>query len=324
MKALLLLTLFAGCLTQLFSQSAGFDGRPLSIQTVSLFNQRTASRLATKSWKGDWIFRRFRLELVDRELRSIRPDLFLVQESMERQGSTSESDQAILRAGVLQDYEWRRKIVRQYDDTREAESIGAAVALPLKFLSSEAEGDGAFESWQLGASGELVIFSADYEAQPITVAVSNIAVNVPASQWLPLVREKILSRLKRFGHCNKRVILAGSLPGDTEAPGFRDFLEQMQLKDSASGYCQVASNCFTATPVNDIFLATIGDESPQISDRLLFPRSAYVSTSTRSFASPDAENTYGAQFGLKKLWPTQRFGWASAVRLARCDDKAAK
>ena len=100
----------------------GADGQPL--------NQRVPSRLAKKAWKGDWIFRRDRLELVDQGLRNSKPDLLLLQEALARVGSAAESDLAILSAGAIADYDWRQLKVEEYPDTQEVESMAVAAAPP--------------------------------------------------------------------------------------------------------------------------------------------------------------------------------------------------
>src|SRR5690606_23224324 len=94
--AVLLLAFSASsCVTGWFGGGSGFDSRPLSIQTLALYNQRTSSRLSKRAWKGDWIFRRDRLELIDGELRNVRPDILAMLEVMERKSNPSESDKGI-------------------------------------------------------------------------------------------------------------------------------------------------------------------------------------------------------------------------------------
>jgi len=307
----------AGCAFDIFSRSTAFDSRPLTLQTISLFNQRTPSRLAKRSWKGDWIFRRDRLELIDQELKNTKPDVLLLQEMVEKIGSSSESDWRILAAGSLSDYEWRQQQVDEYADTQETEALAVAALLPAKF-----SGDSPLrpETWVMGKDGYLMATSIDYEDQPVTV----FDVQMPAAGsdnsylWYSFVQERILDKLKKQKRCAKRLVVGGYLPGDENARRFAEFVGSLQLKDVSSGFCQIASRCYTATPTNDMFMATVGDESPTRTDRIFVHQSAFIYTSARNFEESDASNHYARDFGLTRLWPTQRFGWVAQVRLARC------
>ena len=103
------------------------------------------------------------------------------------------------------------------------------------------------------------------------------------------------------------------------AENYKKFLDKLQLRDAADGFCQIESKCFTATPINELFMVTVGDESPTRVDRIFVHRSAYVSASFRNFDQAEVQSGYAKDFGLSKLWATQRFGWYSSVRLARCN-----
>jgi hypothetical protein len=331
----------SGCITDLFRRSAGYDQRNLSLQTLALFNQRTPSRLAKRNWKGDWIFRRDRLELVDAELRNVKPDILMLQEAMAKRDSAAENDGSILRAGALADYEWREAMVETYEDTKEWQSMVVALGLGLKFAApppAEAPaGDASSgaaapdpanpdagvnrETWVLGADGYMMAATVDYEGQPVSV----FNVQMPHQRdsdflWYGFVQEKIAERLRRRHLCPKRVVVAGHLPGDEGAKRFGEFVSSLQLKDAAAGFCQIASRCYTATPTNDLFLATVGDESPTRVDRVFLHQSAIIYSSARNFETNDPNNRYAREFGLPRLWPTQRFGWAVSARLARCTD----
>jgi hypothetical protein len=331
-----LLVALSGCMVlSIFSRSAGYDARPLTLQTLSLFNQRTPTRLSKKSWKGDWMFRRDRLELVDSELRDVRPDVLMLQEVLARSGFGAESDRKILMAGSLADYEWRERVVEVYDDTNEQEAMAFALGVPLKFedatpgkvesapeneaAAKPAPSDGGRDSWEMGTGGHLMASTFDYEGQPVDVFNVQMPPQTDSSYlWYAFLQERVMERLKARKHCPKRVVIAGWMPGDEGARRFADFVRTLQIKDAAAGYCQVASNCFTATPTNDIFMATVGDESPQRTDRIFVHESAIIYSSGRNFEDDDASSRYAREFGLARLWPAQRFGWGTQVRLARC------
>lgn len=308
-----------GCVFEFDSQSPGFDRRPISIHSVSFFNQRSLSRLGSKSWKGDWVFRRDRLELIDNSLRAAKPDILIVQELMERSESSSESDIKILAAGVLADYDWRKVEVNKYDDTRESESLAVATALPLRFVSLKPDdATNSVDYFAMGKDGHLMLTSIDYEGQPLTIVNVQFPKEVDGIDWLAFVQERALDRLERMHLCPKRIIVAGYLPGDFAGRSSVNLLNSLQIRDTAQGFCRIEAGCFTATPLNDLFLATVGDESPVRVDRILAHRSANVINSGRIFDNPSFFNYYGSEFGLSKLWPTQRFGWHSSLRFSKC------
>lgn len=311
--------LLGGCITGLFRRSGGFDQRPLTVQALSLFNQRVPSRLVKRSWKGDWIFRRDRLELIDAELRNVKPDLLIAQELMAKLGSTAESDQRILAAGSLGDYEWTTRQVEDYPDTQEVQHMAFALGTSLAFRKLEAD---ERDLWLMGTGGYLAAASFDYEDQPVTVFNVQMPTETDTTYlWYSFVQERVLEWLKRNHSCPKRVIVAGLMPGDEGARRYAEFVRSLQLRDVSAGFCQVASRCFTATPTNDIYMATVGDESPTRIDRIYTHQSALVYTSARNFVDSDPSNRYAREFGLARLWPTQRFGWGAQVRLARCTDE---
>lgn len=368
-----------GCISTLFSRSAGYDSRPLTVQTVSFFNQRTPSRLAKKSWKGDWIFRRDRLDMIDEELRRTKPDILAIQETLAKRGSSAENDRLILKAGALADYEWREATVDEFADTQETQSQAVALGVTLAFKDAQAEREKAeqdaqdgpeglevlvprgpaktadrpteapavqpgspavdpappaptdpgapqpFEaqrdSWVMGAGGFLQAVTIEHEGQSITLFNVQMPPQADASHlWYSFVQERIAERIARDKLCPKRVIVAGFMPADEVAPRYRSFVTALGLKDAARGFCQIDSRCYTATPTNDVFVATVGDESPTRVDRIFVHNSALVASSSRNFDDSDPSNRYARDFGLARLWPTQRFGWVASVRLARCTD----
>lgn len=311
----------SGCIADIFSRSAGFDTRPITVQTLSFFNQRIASRLVKRSWRGDWVFRRDRLELIDQGLRAGKPDLLLIQEMMERQGSRSESDTRILEAGVLADYEWKKFKTAEYEDTKENQYVAMSIALPLRF--TELELKNKKEDWPeyfpLGRDGYVMFATIDYEDQPLTVANVNLPQLTDETNWFQLIEDRALARMKKYHSCPKRLVVGGYIPGDITARNYKNFVDNLQLIDTASGFCQVESKCFTATPINELFMATVGDESPARVDRIFAHRTAFVAVSARNFEQTEAKTGYAKDFGLSRLWATQRFGWYTSLRLPRCN-----
>ena len=161
--------------------------------------------------------------------------------------------------------------------------------------------------------------TVDYGDQPVTVF--NVRMLPPQTGsyiWYSFVQQRIMEKLRSGQRCAKRLIVGGYLPGDETERRYVEFVQTLHLKDVSSGFCQVAARCYTSTPTNDLFLATVGDEAPSRTDKLFVHQSAYVYTSTRNFEESDPQNHYAHDFGVARLWPTQRFGWVAQVRLARC------
>jgi hypothetical protein len=311
--------LVTGCITSLFSGSAGFDQKIVTIQTLSLFDQRKISRLSRRSWKGDWIMRRDRLELVDDGLRNLKPDVLMFQELTEKVGNTAESDQNILSAGALVDYIWEKHEVTRYPDTQEIESLATAIGPPHKPIEGEAS---ERDMWILGTGGYLMASTINIEDQP--VLAFNVKMPVQTDNeyiWYSFIQERIAERLAASRHCYKRVVVAGLLPGDEGAMRYAEFMRNLQMKDVSAGFCQISSKCYTATPTNDIYMASVGDESPSRVDKIFLHQSALIYTSSRNFTDSDPNNRYSRDFGLTRLFASQRFGWVAQARFARCTER---
>ena len=256
--------------------------------------------------------------MIDQDLRESKPDVVVMQEVMQRIGNSSESDQSILQAGALNAYDWRQQQVKEYPDTQESEQAAVAVAFPLKFMAG---GPGKNEIWALGVDGYATVEIIDYEDQPITLVNVQLPETGPdRSQWYEFLRERINAKLTQAKLCPKRLMVAGFLPGDEGAARISEFMQVLQLKDSSQGFCQQAGHCFTATPINDLFMATVGEDTPTRVDKILVHRTANIYSGTRAFDGSTADNQYSRQFGLTNLWPTKRFGWRSQIRLGRCNE----
>jgi hypothetical protein len=317
-RLLVVILSLQACVTGSFSELSGFDERMITIQTASLFNQKITSRIGSVPWIGDWIFRRDRLVLIDAALRNVKPDIVILQEVMAKRGSSSESDRNILQAGALEDFGWREAEAWEYDDTQEIQSLAIAAAPSFTFVDQDA-GQPERDFWKIGNDGFLMASVLQVEGQP--VLIFNVQMPLQLGQkylWYTFLEERIAEWTKIAGTCRKRVIVAGYLPGDQDSKRFNDMTLRLELKDASTGFCQVASNCYTATSLNELFMATQGDEVPSQADRILLHQSAIVTASARNLTESEADVRWGRDFGLTRVWPTQRFGWVVNARLARC------
>lgn len=306
---------FSGCITRFLS--TGYDERPLVIQTVSLFNQKTGSARRNSSWDGDWIFRRDRLDLIDRYFRGHRSDIVLFQQSMRKAMSEIEWDQAILSAGSFGEFAWRSEQVAEYGNSAETEWLSVAAA-PSLSLKQRQPGESP-SVWNVGPDGFLQ--AAAMMASGQSLAVFNVQMPSKIERdpiWFDFIEERVKDWIKIQGICPQRVIIGGFIPVDLEAKGFAELLDNLSLKDSSVGFCDVAVKCQTANPENEIFRYSSEGAVAQQVDRILVPAGAIVYSAGKSLDEAAPGNEYIRNFGLTWLWPSIRAGWQTSIRLPQC------
>lgn len=272
--------------------------------------------MSQENWKGDWLFRRERLEAIDNELRTSKPDLVLMQGVLSKKGSPSESDENILEMGALNGYQWSRSLLNLYEDTQEEVFHAVAAGLPLRISR---ESDEIAKVWAIGIDGFLSVTLVEMDEQPIYV----FNLEMPSGSetvdlWYRFVGERVREVLDKNPDCSDRVVIAGYIPGGPGWKAYQDMLRDLGLKDASLGYCEIASDCFTATPLNDIYMAAVGGKSPSQVDRILVNSNAVVLAGGRVFAEPIPQSRYAKKYGLNQSWPSQRFGWSTTLRLPHC------
>lgn len=306
--------LMSGCVS--WPMVGSFDRRETSIQTMNLFNQRGKSTISDRSWTGDWVFRRERLELIDSQLRDSRPDVVAMRQLLKKVGSSADSDANILSRGSLRSYQWRLFKRAIFRDTGEQEYHGIALGLPLVF-----EG-GALASpnvWPLAEDGFLSYALVTTPGQPLAV----FNVQMPSGGegtylWYYFIRERILGVIAEHNICRNRVVVAGYLPGNLFIKPYADFLDYLQLKETGDGFCAVASDCVTATSLNELYLAANVIDGAGHVDKVLVHQGSYVASGSVNIDQPIDDDTYKADYGLSKLWPSTHFGWVTSVRFKEC------
>lgn len=309
-------TLVSSCIHNTNSTNSVYDLRPITIQTISLFNQRQQSKFSKKSWRGDWIFRRERIDLIDKNFQSLKPDILLVQESMSKKENASESDRNLLLAGALKGYDWYLRVVQEHDDTQEVESMATAVALPLKINRSKILS--GRELWDLGHDGFMVVSIVDSEGGPFTVFNMQMPDDsINEDLWYRFAAEKIKEKMQEIGTCKERVIVGGYITGSTSSKNYLQFLDSLELKDSSKGFCEQEEKCFTATSSNELLLASKGDIRPERLDRILVNARSQISTSKVVLNEP-GEFEFSDMYGISALWPSQRYSWFTEVRFLKC------
>jgi hypothetical protein len=313
----LFLPLWALCSCALLSGgNRDFDERSFSVLNLNLFNQRTPSSMSTKNWKGDWLFRRERLELLDEQLRISRPDIVAFQEALIRQDSPSESDMNILSAGALEGYEWDASLVRSYRDTQEMQYHAVAVGLPIKLSPSAPNQRPALP---IGEDGAMTYSLLELDSSPILIVNLQMPeVTQKADALYPAVQAEITRLLDELKICQRRMIVAGYIPGSSIWEGYSKFLSAFNLKDTSSGFCEAASDCLTTSPQNDLFAAINNGQAASHSERILVHGDTIVLASSTSMNKVRQTSENGPQYGIHKLWASPVFGWEAELRLARC------
>lgn len=293
-----------------------FDERSFSILNLNLFNQRNQSSLSTKNWKGDWLFRRERLELIDEQLRVSRPDIVVFQEALTRRDSPSESDMNILSAGALEGYEWDASLVQAYRDTQEMQYNTAAVGLPIKLMSRDTNVKAV---WPIGVDGAMSYSLLELDQRPILlVNLQMPEATQRADAWYGFVRSELRGLLKMTGICPQRLIVSGHIPGSSIWRGYSEFVTEFNLKDTTTGFCEAASDCLTTSTQNDLFSAINNGQGASHSERILVHNDSIIFSSGTSMMKMRPTSVNGPQYGVHRLWASPNFGWEAELRLARC------
>ena len=308
---LLISLLTAGCVHW---RQATYDSRTIIVQTYDLFNQLSPSTLSEKSWKGDWIFRRARLELIDSQLRALKPDLLLCQSAMHRVGSPSDGDKYILQAGTLAEYDWYGMPFRQDEISQEEESLAIAVSFPLQVDRART---GLVRSQIQEEENFLGMAVVDLAGQPALVVNADLE---KSSGFLNQAARSILEAASRLKICSERILVAGKVPFGSETPEYLEFMNLLGLKDSSQGFCELEVNCHTATPLNNLYVAVRGETRPTREDRLLVHESAIVYSAEPNLKEFLEAGEFGSTYGLDQLYGSYKFGWTAQLRLARCSN----
>lgn len=298
--------------------SEGLDKRSVSILYVSLFNQRVASKLTERSWQGDWLFRRERLLRVDRFLRERKPDIIIFQEMMAREGSFSESDRKIIGEGSLKGYLWDQQEMAFYDDTKEFEYHGIAAGLPVKPVALSED---VTRHWHIPGGGDISFFLLEMEGSKIPIF--NVQMDSKAKSSLVATKtlEKVVrNTLRERKLCPFHLLIAGKIPLSFTSSGLSWLKQELQVRDISEGFCEVASDCYNATPVNDIFAHTSNRSLPMQLDRVFVHRSATVISSSVELNEPIDDPMLSKQYGISQLWPLERFAWYSSLRFEQCSE----
>lgn len=309
-----LISCYAISCTEIFVSSSYFDSRRVTVQLLTLFNQRTTLTNQNHQWRGDWVFRRERLDLIDKGLRNVKPDIVIFQEMMVRQNSLTESDQTILSAGSLLGYQWAFHDIQEYYDTEELEKAAVAIGLPLK-LTTDEQLNTYFRNFE---NGYIAPFIANHEGQNIAI-INFQEPSTHNASWFDLLESHTKHFLSEKGICSKRLIMAGNIHSEASEESLRTLLQELNLKDLAEGLCEQESTCYTATSINELYYLTNGDKLPTRKDRIFVHKDTIVYFSERNFDDTSLfPYRLRSNYSMTQIWPSYRFGWVATIRLPRC------
>jgi len=179
----------------------------------------------------------------------------------------------------------------------------------------------AERSWAIGGEGFLSLTPVELDDELILIFNVRMPHQENLGMWYGYLEELMKRIVAKQGGCARRIIVGGYLPGSVISKEFQSFLKALDLKDTGAerGRCEAASDCYTGTPLNELFMVTSGNISPGYFDRILLHESALVSAARVTHNSPSPQtSSIATKYGMTKLWPTQRFGWSVSARLARC------
>ncbi len=311
------LSLCLSCVLSNFFKTFSYDSRTLHLSILSLFNQATKSKVEGQNWRGDWVFRRERLALIDKELRQSRPDLILFQEALAKRDSEFDSDHSILKAGALLGYDWQELLSKEHTDQAEIETTALASVVPLVVRPINRLRQ---EVLHFGKIGTLSVFSVTLDKQELLLfAVDSLRDPDSLGEWFGFLSSQMEGLIKENRLCNRRIIVLGYMPNDVDNPEYQKWLDSFQLVDTSAGFCDQEEACFTFSMENEIYQATIRDSYQDRSHRILVHKSALVYEAKREFDQAEEGEPRFASLGQKKIWASRYFGWGASVRFARCE-----
>lgn len=307
--AILVVLLWACSPSLIFDPVVVYPAKRVRIQLVSLFNQRQNPARSEQGWRGDWVFRRERLQLIDTELNSARPDVVIMHEVMQR--SRYDSDQAILSAGALRGFTWSLIKTRSFADSGETEFTGIAIGVP-------GIGDEEVQSLRVAQHGKVSLFLHQVKHPKFKLYVLNIigTDNFSLSDLQSIVN--IVSQKVAEIDCRSRTLIAGHFSQATSTR-FGNLFADSRFREVFKGLCNVENECFNSSPRNGIFLAINGEIEPAKTDYLWTERDFELLSVQLNFINSLRSQTISlSPYHLDELWPTERFGLMIEGRLLGC------
>ena len=313
---LFLLPLFSAC-ENLKSEETSWNNNPITIHTLSLFNQHLKTMdSVTESWSGDWFFRRKRLSLVNQEIVKTVPNLILFQEMMKKTGNPFDSDSSILERSSLAYYDAFLDEYKLHRETGEKELSGSYLRFDIGIETSHLE---KRLMWDLGKSGYLTYQKILTQGIPLYL----FNVNMPREDKNPLkslffIKRQIQKSLKNETICYNHIVVGGFFNPNLKESDLKDFLFSLNLVDTGIA-CPSNELCFTQAPSNPVF------NSSSLLNEFKRPDRIFVHNSTKVLSSHVVYKkvhttpiNFKRKYKLHSLNPSLRYGWQTEVQFASC------
>jgi hypothetical protein len=307
-----------GCASFSGSRFSGYENRRIVIQYAPMFTQKNTKIGEEKyNWAGDWVFRRKRLALLDKQISSVKPDIILFQDLVYREYSPSESEFYILSAGATEDYSWHISKTDEISISEESVASAAAMALPIKvdLLKSLSRK----ESWDLGNGSYIVVTRFKTEqGDAVLMSIKLLEDDngeIPYQMMANIVEEVISST----GVCRERFILSGEIPEDRISYLDQGIIEKLGFKDVAYDFCDELESCYTESIDNKLFSISNPNSINGRSSRILVHEKTKVLASLRNLENKISLGKEEDRYGLGSISANHRYGWLSTINLAICD-----
>jgi hypothetical protein len=297
-----------------------YDRESFTVQTINLFDQdlEIESSEGKVNLKGDWLFRRDRLELLDRQLAEKKANLLFFQSIMQRLGNWTDFDLEILKAGVLGGYGFLSSKVAEDEQTFETRLVGwgfdpSFIAESSQEITLVKKAHSGFASTVLNFYGKHILL--------VNVFTESVSSKVDSYTDLAGFIESELG-LKKV--CLDRLIVAGALDEfDSQGVSVQLLRDRFDLVDIGQSRCSdqkmQSSDCHSIA--SDNLLAQSKKDIVFLRNERIFLPSTSKSTDLGRVVVQKSVNQsrYIHNFFPEDLYPIQQSGWMASVRLIQCD-----
>ena len=289
-------------------------GPVFTVQTLSLFNQRTkAFQKSRDSWKGDWILRRKRLNLVDEIIKESSPNIVFFQELLAKDNK-ADSDAAILEYSSLSYHKPYSFFYKEYEDTGEKEF--AANYILMGNYKVESSNQAKLEP--LLNNGYMVFQKVFLDRVPFYLVNIKMGDGDTTEAFVQLTR-KLKKHLEGINDCYNQIIVAGHFKGQSNHPSYDRFLRTFNLVDSAWKFCEMNKDCYTESPKNPLLSNSHLESKISRSERILTHKTSKIISSHVAFNKEEKTlKPFKEKYNLHTLTPSLRYGWEAKVSFGIC------
>lgn len=308
-----------------------------------MFSQRIPNKRLGENgidWRGDWLFRRERLKLLDSLFYSRLSNIIFLQGVLEKKGDPNDQDLKVLTAGALRDYRWESQVFQFYEDTWEEESLALGVSFPLKLKeTAENENSENIDEKERTLADRLILepefaiyyVKVDYDGEDLLLVnikfrpemaekyLDSYSTYIDKNKIYSKVVASLKSIISKSKVCDKRIIVAGYMPNALQNLEFLTSLAELGLKSTHEIYCPILSECFTQKIDNQIFSKSTLEKNEQLSDLILVPVDANVHLAMRGNTEAAISSIYTNQsYEITKIPASIRDAWISRVEIKSC------